>query len=339
MLTLQALLSLPVFLSSTIITHALAAPEGYIDVNKKDTFQNYAASLTGGEGCKDKDLKWIRDGFHEMNRLFAVAQTPDFEHECEIEFFGRPYRINNYTDVIIGNLRRAAQYANLQGNETRNPDIHVRCDDPNFMCDEGNKNDGKHAAYNIGNEPHINFCKRYFDLDPLDETVNDEASNEQSKLGLIKYYNRATLWARMVMHIAEVGSAVVMRPVPNFQPNATREWTMSSSMGPMNTSVLAGVRDDEKETMGPNIRVLKYAYGVTRAKLLATLSTQNAYDTVNNAENYALYAQARYVMQMKGFFPNMPIMNFGNDMAVLTNEQIQDGDKKKFACFEMSDVV
>ena len=144
----------------------------------------------------------------------------------------------------------------------------------------------------------------------------------------------------MVMHFAEVGTAVVVKPVANTQPNATSEWSLDISEGPMNTSVLAGVMDAHPDTNGPNnIRILKYAFGVARSKLLATLSTQNAYDAANNAENYALYAQARYIMQKKNFFPNMPIMNFGNDLAVMTNKQIQDGDQKKFACFEMSDVV
>jgi hypothetical protein len=56
MLTLKALLALPVFLSSTIITYALAAPgsspkgsdesDGFLDVDKKEPFFNYAASLT-----------------------------------------------------------------------------------------------------------------------------------------------------------------------------------------------------------------------------------------------------------------------------------------------------
>lgn len=366
MLTLRTLLSLPVFLSTTIVTYVLAAPgsspkgsdggDGFIDVDGKEPFFNYAASLTGGEGCKDKDLKYIRDGFDEMNRLFAAAQNPDFENECEIEFFGRPYRIANFTDLITGNLRRAAQYGNLEGNETRNPDIHIRCDDPADLCDNGSKKDGKHGAYNLGNEPHINFCKKYFELDPLDEQVKDESGNELSKLALGKYINRgetcrkgykieklthllASLWARMVMHIRDVGTAVVMRPVPNLQPNSTREWTMTMTTGAMNTSVLAGVMDDQKQSNGPNIRVLKYAFGVTRAKLLATLSTQTNYDALNNAENYALYALARYVIQTKGFFPNMPIMSFGNDMAVLTNDQILDGDGKKSACFDATDVV
>lgn len=147
----------------------------------------------------------------------------------------------------------------------------------------------------------------------------------------------ATLWARMVMHISDIGQAVKTTAVPNMQPNATREWTLNSTAGPMGTSVMSGVKDDKEGQI--NIRVLKYAYGVTRAKLLATLSTQNPYDALNNAENYALYAQAQYVIQMKGFFPNMPLVNFGNDMAVLTNEQIFDGDKKRFACFDMPDVV
>ncbi|KAL5431671.1 hypothetical protein PMIN05_009375 [Paraphaeosphaeria minitans] len=281
MLILKALITFPVFLSSTIITFALAAPgsspqgsdesDGFLDVDKKEPFLNYAASLTGGEGCKDNDLKWIRDGFDEMNRLFAAAQGPNFDNQSEIDFFGRPFRIEVFT------------------------------------------------------------------LDPLDKQVNGESSNDQANNYLINYYNRATLWARMVMHIADVGEAVVMRATPNSRPNATPEWDQTLGLGPMKTSVIAGVMDDKNGPM--NIRALKYAYGVTRAKLLTTLSTQNPYDAPNNAENYALYALARYVVQKRGFFPNMPLVDFGNDMAVLTNNQIIDGDKKKFACFDMPDVV
>lgn len=200
MLTLKTLLALPVFLSSTIITFALAAPgsspkglddsDGFLDVEKEDDFINYASSLTGGEGCKDTDLKWIRDGFDDMNRLFAAAQNPDFDNQSEIDFFGRPSRIKNFTDLITANLRRAGQYGNLQGAQIVNPDIHVRCDDPNDICDEGGKKDGKHAAYNIGNEPQINFCDKFFSLDPLDEQVTDESSDDQAKNYLINYYNR-----------------------------------------------------------------------------------------------------------------------------------------------------
>jgi hypothetical protein len=355
MLTLQKLLSLPTFLVATLLTHALAAPQGFIDDGHKDENLNYAASLTGGEGCSDRDLKAIRSGFHEMNKLYQAALNPDWTRQAELEFFGRKERISNYTDMIEGNLRRAAQYANLKGNATRNPDIHVRCDDPNDLCGEGNKKDGRHTVYNIGNEPHVNFCGKYFDLDGLDDEVDDEAGDDQTKNELLNYYNRgessrvqnqhslmrtATVWARMVMHFSAVGIAVVVKPVANTAPNATSEWSLAISEGPMNTSVLAGVRDAHPDTNGPNnIRILKYAFGVTRAKLLVTLSTQNPYDAANNAENYALYAQARYVMQTKNFFPHMPIMNFGNDMAVLTNGAIQDGDRKKFACFEMPDVV
>ncbi|KAF2689520.1 hypothetical protein K458DRAFT_358342 [Lentithecium fluviatile CBS 122367] len=340
MLTVQKLLSLPVFLSATLIAHALAAPQGFIDEDKKDSNLDYAAALTGGEGCGDKELKAIREGFDEMNKIFQAALNPDFTREAEVEFFGPPDRISNYTAMIEGNLRRAAQYGNREGNATKNPDIHVRCDDPNGMCDEGDKKKGKHYVYNIGNEPHINFCNKYFDMDPLDDKVDEEADEDQTKNDLLNYYNRATAWARMVMHFSGVGTAVVVQAVANTQPNATSEWSLNFSEGPMNTSVLAGVKDAHPETNGPNnIRILKHAFGVTRAKLLATLSTQTAYDAANNAENYALYAQARYVMQKKNFYPNMPIMNFGNDMAVLTNEGIQDGDRKKFACFEMSDVV
>jgi hypothetical protein len=190
MLTVQKLLSLPVFLLTTLIAHALAAPQGFIDKDKNDPNRNYAAALTGGEECGDKKIKAIRDGFAEMNKLFQAALNPDWTQEAEIELFGRQDRISNYTAMIEGNLRRAAQYGNLKGNATRNPDIHVRCDDPNGICDDGSKKEGKHTVYNIGNEPHINFCKKYFDLDALDEEVDDEAGDERTKNDLLNYYNR-----------------------------------------------------------------------------------------------------------------------------------------------------
>jgi hypothetical protein len=190
MFTLQKLLSLPVFLSATIIAHALAAPQGFIDEENKDENLNYAAVLTGGENCGDEELKAIRGGFHEMNKLFQAALNPDWTRQAELEFFGRRERISNYTEMIEGNLLRAAQYGNQEGNTIRNPDIHVRCDDPNDLCDEGNKREGKHTVYNIGNEPHINFCEKYFDLDSLDEEVDEEAGDEQTKNDLLNYYNR-----------------------------------------------------------------------------------------------------------------------------------------------------
>jgi hypothetical protein len=62
MLILKALLALTVFLSSTIVTYALAAPggspkgsdesDGFLDVDKKKSFFNYAASLIGGAKTK-----------------------------------------------------------------------------------------------------------------------------------------------------------------------------------------------------------------------------------------------------------------------------------------------
>lgn len=190
MLTLRSLLSLPVFLSSTLIAHVLAAGNGFIDAEENGVSVDLAAQLTGGEKCDDMQLERITKGFNEMNMLFQAAVRVDWNGEAELEFFGRRERIQNYTGMIEGNLKRAAQYANLKGNATRNPDIHVRCDDPNDMCDEGNKKDGKHPAYNIGNEPHINFCKRYFNLDPLEEKVDKEAGNQETNRDIMQYYNR-----------------------------------------------------------------------------------------------------------------------------------------------------
>jgi hypothetical protein len=150
----------------------------------------------------------------------------------------------------------------------------------------------------------------------------------------------ATAWARQVMHISAVGTAIVQRPVLNTQSNSTSEWTTAISNGAMNTSILAGVANARPNTPGPNdIQTFKYAYGATRAKLVAMMSTQEPYDAANNAENYALYAQARYVMLRKDFYPNVPIMQIADEMVVLANEQLQDGGEKRYACYDAKDVL
>jgi hypothetical protein len=142
------------------------------------------------------------------------------------------------------------------------------------------------------------------------------------------------------MHISAVGTAIVQRPILNSQSSSTGEWTTTISNGAMNTSVLAGVSNARPKTPGPNdIQTLKYAYGATRAKLVAMLSTQDPYDAANNAENYALYAQARYVMLRKDFYPNVPIMQGTDEMVVLADEQLQDSGEKRYACYGAKDVL
>lgn len=301
---------------------------------------NFATALTGGEGCDDDDLEAIRLGFADMATLFQAALPFQSTEQPAIEFFGNSIFAQNFTELIEGNLRRAANYAKVSGTEgPANTDIHVRCDDPLGVCRYGNRREGNHAAYNIGNEPHINFCGDYFRLDGLKRRVDKKAENQVERERLMGYYNRGTLWARMVMHNCDIGKAVVVRAVPGG-PNSTREWTLSRTEGAMNTTVLAGVLNERPDTGGPNdIQTLKYAYGATRAKLVAVLSTQMPYDASNNAENYALYAQARYILREKGFYPNVPIMDFPNEATVLTNDNLQDGERVKFAFFDMPDVV
>ena len=300
MFSYRALLTLPALLSTSLITHALAYPDGLIGEGKGTAKTHFATSLTGGEGCDNDDLDDIRGGFADMVSIFQAAVPFEPTGQPSIELFGNERMTQNYTQMIAGNLQRAANYGKIEGTEgPANADIHVRCDDPMNVCRFGNKREGSHTAYNIGNEPHINFCDDYFRLDELEKRVNKKADNEMGKENLMNYYTRATLWARMVMHFSEVGRAVVVRAVPGG-PNSTTEWTLNKSEGAMNTSVLAGVMNERPDGGPKDVQTLKYAYGVTRAKLLAVLSTQMPYDAANNAENYALYAQARYVLREKG---------------------------------------
>lgn len=106
----------------------------------------------------------------------------------------------------------------------------------------------------------------------------------------------------------------------------------------MNTSVLAGVPDFHPSTNSPNtIRELNYAYGATRAKrLTAPQSLQEPYDAANNAESYALYALARYVVLREGFYPGLPVLKAGEDGAVVLDGH---GEEVRFANFGQSDVL
>lgn len=141
------------------------------------------------------------------------------------------------------------------------------------------------------------------------------------------------------MHFSSVGKAIVEQAVQGGS-NSSTEWTTVTSQGAMNTSVLAGVLNERPEDdKYKDELILKYAYGATRAKLVAELSTQMNYDAVNNAENYALYAQARYIIAQKSFYPRLPIMDFSNEATVLTNANLQDGERDKYADFDSSDVV
>lgn len=338
--SIRYMLALAPVLLSTIITTVCARPDGVIGDEEGTTRVSYATALTGGEGCDNSDIEDIRDGFNDMTSLFAAAVPFDVSSQPSVEFFGSSIFHGNYTNMIANNLQRAANYGMVEGGEgIANSDIHVRCDDPIDICSYGNKREGSHAAYNIGNDPHINFCKDYFRMDELAKKVDKKSNNQMEKDRLMEYYNRATLWARMVMHFSEIGKAVVQRAIPG-EANSTTEWMMSISEGAMNTSVLAGVLNERPDNDAPgNRQTLKYAYGATRAKLLAVLSTQMLYDAANNAENYALYALGHYIMQRKGFYPNIPIMDFPNEATVLTNENLQDGERTKYAFFDMTDVM
>lgn len=340
MLATRTLLTLSSILFSVLITHAYARRDGMINEEKGESSPAFATSLTGGEGCDPSDLEDIHDGFAEMAHLYVSILPYDSTSTPSVEFFGTLTRSGNYTDMVATNLQRAANYGMLAGTKGAvNGDIHVRCDDPMGICKLGNKREGNHAAYNIGNDAHVVFCKDYFQLGSLDKTIDKKSNNQMEREKLWSYYNRAALWARMVMHFSDIGKAVVHRATPGG-PNSTSEWTINVSEGAMNTSVLAGVLNERPETNSPkDPQTLKYAYGATRSKLLAVLSTQMPYDAANNAENYALYALGQYIVKRKGFYPSVPIMDFPNEATVLTNENLQDGERNKYANFDMPDVV
>jgi hypothetical protein len=192
MLTFRSLLSLPLLVSASLVTHVFAASggDGGVIAEDKGARPELAAVLTGGEGCSATNIEDIRSGFVEMTELYKAATPYDGNGQPATEFFGAPLRIANFSSMIESNLRRARLYANLKGSQVKNPDVHIRCDDPQKICDRGNDRDGYHAAYNMGNVAMVNFCPAYFELEGLQDRIKKKADNQMEKERLNEYYNR-----------------------------------------------------------------------------------------------------------------------------------------------------
>lgn len=128
------------------------------------------------------------------------------------------------------------------------------------------------------------------------------------------------------MHISVVGTAVLESKNPNG--------SSSISHIPMGNSLLAGVKSSV-----PQPNNLRYAYGALRAKWVAALSTQEPYDAPNNPENYAMYAQARYLEKTRNIYPRNPVLDLTSQSVLLADETLQDSANPKYGCFNQPDVV
>ena len=128
------------------------------------------------------------------------------------------------------------------------------------------------------------------------------------------------------MHISVVGTAVLESKNPNG--------SSSISHIPMGNSLLAGVKSSV-----PQPNNLRYAYGALRAKWVAALSTQEPYDAPNNPENYAMYAQARYLEKTRNIYPRNLVLDLTSQSVLLADETLQDSANPKYGCFNQPDVV
>lgn len=111
MLTLRHLLSLPTVLSLALVSQVLASPshrsddDGLIGLDKKgdDNGQSEVkASLTGGEGCNNDQMKRIRGGFKDMMDLLAVTDKMNWDRDVEREYFGTRDRMANWMGLVEG---------------------------------------------------------------------------------------------------------------------------------------------------------------------------------------------------------------------------------------------
>jgi hypothetical protein len=183
----------------------------------------------------------------------------------------------------------------------------------------------------------ITFCPTYFKLGKLEDIVLLLADDVKARQPLNAYFNRGMqshaqlfarlvnrrwlrfvagmIWLRHLMLIPSVGQGVGGRP----------------SLGNID---LVGVKRDPDQTAQ-----LKFAYGSLRAKWLVKVDLQSPTDPVNNVENYAMFALARYVRKVLGIYPSNPMLDLTSKSALLASTKFQNSTNPKYSCYDRDDIL
>ncbi|GIZ45672.1 hypothetical protein CKM354_000882900 [Cercospora kikuchii] len=271
-------------------------PEGYKECEeipelRCDSFTNTSAQsvvLIGYEGC-DKipnGHAFLREGFESMNKL-AMPMDPinrgdpqrykpiDWKSAAAIEFFGPGYKTGQfdvYRETIQKNMDRLASTDSAFFLGWR---LHVRCDDPKNECScfDGTETE----AYTMHDDKYkdqINFCPRYFELKSLEQAVHADKKDQKNFDVIKKYWNRSCVWAHEILHVSWLG-------------------TPANPIWPY-------MQDQQIEKGG----IWWRAYRVLDVKYLAYSRKAQPWEAINNPQNYAFFALANYVQEVKGFYPS-----------------------------------
>ncbi|KAI9657865.1 MAG: hypothetical protein M1831_004101 [Alyxoria varia] len=282
------------------ITPAGAAPT---PLNKVGTY------LYGYNGCDRAQRGKINDAFYDawvMSKIEGVYRNIDWNSAPALEFLGAPGVNKDQQAQIQAVFANMATVIYSYINPFQHP-LHVRCDDPkkecqkrpdNDPCQPDPPNDGAKPkptpeAYALNSDPDdsypmINFCDGFHNSRSLEDAIKrGTALRKPNNFKIDEYHNRAQIFFHELTHLHLAADSEGGSPNPEV-------WDLTISI---------------KLTSDRSWNTV--AYGGLSSKLIARYQTETGYYVQRNADNFAFYATAKYIMtRNKNVYPHLPVVKY-----------------------------
>lgn len=241
-----------------------------------------------------------------MSSLDGVKANIDWNEAAALEFLGPPglnQRKQAQIQAVLANMATM-----IYSYSPFNHYIHARCDDPKKKCQnrpqddpcEPNPPNPGRAPKTLPNAytnnldhndgyPMINFCDGFMNLRSLaDGYTYGSALTRPAKYDIDNYNNRATTFFHELTHLSLAADSTNGRPNPDVDD--------------LTIAVRDGIDGDIVNFV---------AYGGLMTKLLARTTDNPGYYVQRNAENFAFFALAKYVMSKNGnIYPHLPMVHY-----------------------------
>ncbi|CAK1364023.1 hypothetical protein CB0940_04010 [Cercospora beticola] len=281
-----------------------------INPSGSPTTQNKMGTyLYGWEGCQPGQKDKIKKAYYDawtMSSLDGVKANIDWNEAAALEFLGPPGLNKPQQAQIQAVLANMATVIYSYINPFTHP-LHVRCDDPGKLCQNRSKDDrcqpksskpvdkperlpnaySKNTGYS-DDYPTINFCEGFMKLRSLEDGYSyGSALTAPARYDIDQYNNRATTFFHELTHLSLAADSKNGRPNPDID-----DLIISIKVGLTRTSVYP-------------------AYGGIATKLVARTTPDPGYYVQRNADNFAFFALAKYVMSRNGnIYPHMPVIHY-----------------------------
>jgi len=239
-----------------------------------------------------------------MSNLDGVKSNIDWNEAPALEFLGAPGLNRRRQKQIQAVLANVATVIYSYKNPLQHR-LHVRCDDPRKRCDKRPANDPcepnppNHGdkpkkppnAYSMNSDPDdgypmINFCKGFMGTPSLNRAFKfGNGLKGPNRFAIDKYANRGTIFLHELTHLDLAADSAGDQPNPQVYDMTI---TLERDAGGFFNSMV---------------------YGGHGTKLLARYQDDPGYYVQRNADNFAFFVLAKYIMSRNGnIYPHLPII-------------------------------